>query len=608
MRNKRLFGIGAVVASLALIGTACGAPAADEGEGGDSDQPTSLSLGWNQPFFSYNGDTSDGNATANNNIKYLMNKQFWYVDAEGNIQEDTSFGTYEQTSEDPLTVEYAVNEDMTWSDGVPVDAADLLLWWAAGSGQVNSVATDEVRRDEATGAANPRQNQVFFDTSSPGLELVTDTPELSEDGQGLTLVYDEPFADWQYDMSVSVPAHIVAMRALEIDDPAEAKQALIDAIVNNDQEALAPISQFWNDGFDYTSMPDDEGLALSNGAYVLTDFVENQYMTLEANEDYAGEMGASIDQLTVRWNEDPLAQVQALENGEIDMMSPQVTTDVAQAAEEVPNVAIETGVEGTYEHIDLVLNNGGPFDPESYGGDEDTALAVRQAFLAAMPRNEIVERLIQPINPEAEVRNSFLRTQGTPGYDEIVAQNGTSEYSETDPQRAQQLLQEAGVDTPIDVRVMYAADNVRRANTFQLMQPALREAGFNLIDGQNPDWGSKLGDGTYDAVFFGWQSTTPAVSSDQAIFGTGGINNLNGYSNEEVDDLFDQLVLTTDEAEQVELQVQIEQQLIEDAIGLTIYQFPSANISNETRVTGLEPATLAPTMFYGFWNWEVPEG
>ena len=48
-----------------------------------------------------------------------------------------------------------------------------------------------------------------------------------------------------------------------------------------------------------------------------------------------------------------MAQVQALKNGEIDMFSPQVTTDVVKAAEKVENVEIKTGVEGTYEHIDL---------------------------------------------------------------------------------------------------------------------------------------------------------------------------------------------------------------------------------------------------------------
>ena len=81
------------------------------------------------------------------------------------------------------------------------------------------------------------------------------------------------------------------------------------------------------------------------------------------------------------------------------MFSPQVTTDVVKAAEKVKNVDIKTGVEGSFEHLDLTLNNKGPFDPATYGGDAKKALLVRQAFLHGVPRQEIVDKLIKPINP-----------------------------------------------------------------------------------------------------------------------------------------------------------------------------------------------------------------
>jgi len=606
VRSKRMFAVGAVIASLSLAGAACAAPAEDDE--GSSNEKTSLNLGWNQPFYGYNENTSDANATANANIKYLMNDQFVFYNPDSELQENKSFGTMEQVSEDPLTVKYTVADDTKWSDGTAVDAADMLLVWAAQSNELDTIAPDDVQTDESTGAPTNTKNQVFFDEAGTGgLRYVKETPEIGDDGKSLTLTYDRPFADWQLDMmGLGVPAHVTAGKALGIEDPQEAKDALITAVQDKDKAALTKISAFWNTGFDYTKMPSDPDLALSNGPYLLKEFKENQFMTLEKNPDYKGEHEGAIDQLTVRWNEDPLAQVQALENGEIDMFSPQVTSDVADAAEKIDNVEIQTGVEGTYEHIDLVMNNGGPFSAGAYGGDEEKAKQVRKAFLQGVPRQEIVDKLIKTINPEAEVRNSFLRTQGTPGYDELVAQNGSAEYAEVDPASSKQTLQQAGVQTPIDVRVMYAADNVRRANQFQLLKPALAKAGFNLIDKNSPQWGDKLGDKTYDAVFFGWQSTSTGVSSDQEIFGTGGGNNLIGYSNPEVDKLFDELVVTTDVAKQIELQVEIEKLLYEDAVGITIYQFPSANISNSNRVTNLDPATLAPTMFYGFWDWEVP--
>jgi peptide/nickel transport system substrate-binding protein len=604
VRSKRLFAAGAVIAALSLAGAACAAPAEDDE--GASNEKTSLNVGWNQPFYSYNENTSNGNATANANIKYLMNDQFWYVNADGEIQENTSFGTYEQTSEDPLTVKYTVDDKAKWSDGTPVDAADMLMCWVAQSGNLNTIAADQVKTDEATGLPKNTKGKVYFDSSSIGLSLVKEVPEIGDDNKSLTLKYTKPFADWQYDMSVNVPAHVVVQKALGIQDPQEAKDAFIKAVQEKDNAALAKISEFWNTGFDYTKLPEDESLRLSSGAYEMKEFKENEFMTLTANPDYEGDHKASIDELTVRWNEDPMAQVQALQNGELDMFSPQVTSDVVEAAEKIDNVDIKTGVEGTYEHMDLVFNNKGPFDPASYGGDKNKAKLVRQAFLSGIPRQEVVDKLIKPINPDAQVRNSFLKTEGTPGYDEIIAQNGSSEYAEVDPNRSKQLLQQAGVQTPVKVRVMYAKDNVRRVNEFQLYKPALAQAGFELIDAGSEKWGEKLGDGTYDAVFFGWQSTTPAVSSDREIFGTGGLNNLIGYSNPQVDKLFDELIVTTDEAEQVKIQSEIEKILFEDAVGITIFQFPSATMSLSNRVTGLEPGILAPTMFYGFWNWEVP--
>ena len=41
----------------------------------------------------------------------------------------------------------------------------------------------------------------------------------------------------------------------------------------------------------------------------------------------------------------------------------------------------------------IAFNNGGPFDPATYGGNADTAKAVRQAFLKTIPRQQIVDRV-----------------------------------------------------------------------------------------------------------------------------------------------------------------------------------------------------------------------
>ena len=120
----------ATIAASALVLSACAAPQSEVVEG------SSITVAWNQPFYSYNSNTSFGNATANANIVYLTSGGFNYYNNVPELVKDESFGTYELVSEDPLTVQYTIADDVQWSDGTPVDAADMLL--AAPASRVRS--------------------------------------------------------------------------------------------------------------------------------------------------------------------------------------------------------------------------------------------------------------------------------------------------------------------------------------------------------------------------------------------------------------------------------------------------------------------------------------
>jgi peptide/nickel transport system substrate-binding protein len=298
-----------------------------------------------------------------------------------------------------------------------------------------------------------------------------------------------------------------------------------------------------------------------------------------------------------------------MENEEVDMIQPQATSDILTQLQALADrgIEVQTGNGATYEHIDLVFANGGPFDPATYGGDEATALAVRQAFLKTIPRQEIIDRLIVPLNPEAEIRNSFTQVPGSPGYDAIAQGNGMMEYDTVDIAGAQALLEEAGVETPIQVRFHYAANNPRRASEYELIRDSAAQAGFEVLDGNNPDWGVLLPNiDIYDASMFGWQSTAVAVADSEANFVTGGNNNYGQYSSEVVDGLYEQLKAETDPAVQQDLLLQIETQLMADAFGVSIFQFPEVLASNTTYVSGAKSIPLLPTMLHAFWEWTVP--
>ncbi|MHA3947060.1 ABC transporter family substrate-binding protein [Cellulomonas bogoriensis] len=567
-----------------------------------------MAIGWNQAFYSQNNLTSTGNAAANANILYLTNTQLFYYDEGLNVVRNEDLGTYEVIEEDPFTVQYTINEGPTWSDGAPLDAYDVFLYWAAQNDQWDNVAPEY---DDEGNLINEEEVEagVFFDSSSPGANAISQIPEISDDGQTVTFVYDQPRSDWEVVLQPSpVAAHALVDVALGEDDPAVAKQRLYDAFANNVSEDLGPISRAWNDDFNFSSLPEDERLYLSSGAYVMTAFEEGQYLTVNARDDYDWGPEARIESVTVRYSEDPLAAATALQNGEVDMISPQASVDLVATLEGIDGIQFQGTAEGTYEHVDVIFDNNGPFDAASYDGDEETARLVRQAFLLSVPRAEIMEKLVRPIQEDAVVRNSHNAVPGAPNYDELTENNGSDMFSEDDEenrQRAIELLEEAGVDTPVDVRFLYGQGNVRRENQFELISVSASQVGFNLIDEGDVMWGARLAQTTtYDASLFGWQSTNTFALNSQANYVTGGVNNFGGYSDEQMDAWWDELAVNTDPEVETELLIQIERQLFEDGFSIPIFQHPGV-MAWRDEFAGASTIPLSPTIFWNFWEWDI---
>lgn len=600
MGTKKWLAGAAVVVSGALALSACTpTPAATQS---GAPQASVATVAWNQAFYSANGATTFGNATANNNILYMANDTFNYYDKDLKLVPNTSFGTYEKTSDSPLTVKQTIADTATWSDGVAVSPADLILSYAAQSGLWNTYtaeADDEGNVDENKGS------KVFFNSNSIAYALIKKFPTV--EGNTVTYEYSKPFVDWEMNLMTSgVPAHVVGKRALGIDDPTEAANAVLKALQDKDNAKLAKISNVWNLDFNFKNMPADKELVLGTGPYTITDLKEEQYVTLTKNPNYKGEHVPSIDTITVRIIPDPQASVQALQNGEVLATQPQATADILQQMQALQGVNVLMGVGATFEHVDMAQNNKGPFDPASYGGDAAKALKVRQAFLHTVPRQQIIDNIIKPLNPDAAIRNSLTVVPGAPDYDAVVAANGMESTYGAGPDidTAKKLLSEAGVSSP-KVRFLYASNNTRRQQEFQLIKESAEKAGFVIEDVGNENWGAMLSDTSkYDASLFGWQSTNTGVTNSDANFRTKATNNFYGYSSKTVDGILDQLAVELDTAKQTQLVGDLEKQLVDDAFSLSIFQFPEPTaVSN--RLQNLSSIQLAPTMFWNFWEWKL---
>ncbi len=610
MKIRRSLAGVAALATTALVLTACsnapgdsdddatGAPSASEAAttGG------TLTVAETNQFFSFNPNTSNGNTDINAKVTtYPTRAWFNYVDgssfAAGNpgVAKDESFGTYEVVSEDPLTVKYTINEGVVWSDGEPVDADDLLLSWAVDSGHYNS----------ADGKVS------YFDyAGDTGTLALTDFPELGEDGRSMTLTFSEPAADWEYALAAEAPAHVVAKKAGLADG-----QALIDLFTKlaptakdatADDPELRKVADFWNTGFDSTVLPSDPELYLSSGPYIVSEVVENQSVTLVPNEKYSGDLTPKLDSIVMRTIPDATAAVQALKNGEVDVISPQPSADTLAALEGIDGITVHEGDQLAYDHVDLTFNNGGPFDPATYGGDEAKALKVRQAFLKVIPRQAILEAIVTPLKADASILNSQLFVPAQASYEDSVANNGSADFpGEPDVAGAKALLEEVGV-TPT-VRILYNINNPNRVNAYTLIAAQATAAGFKVDDQGDAEWGSRLADGSYDVAIFGWINSGVGVSGVPQIFSSTGGGNYNGYKNAEVDQLAATLVKTLDLDEQANIQEQIDPLLFADAYGLPLFQSVGLDAVQD-RVGGIEAYNPSQSgVWWNVWDWTVTD-
>lgn len=494
---------------------------------------------------------------------------FQRLDKDFSVLDNTDFGTYEKVSDDPLTVKYTINPDLTWSDGEPINADDMLVNWA-----INSGYYDDAKLDSATGEVTSGTQYFTLAGSTAGLDT-TAFPTISDDNMSMTLVYSTPFVDWELVNPIGKPAHVLAEKAGVSE--ADFIKVLKDTPKGNPDAPVTPnatlkaAADFWNKGYDVTAMPTDQSLLVASGPFIVTDFTPEQSITLGKNPNYKGSMSPKYDQLIIRFIGDANAQVTALQNGEVQAIQPQPSADTLTALKNA-NATVHSGSQLSYDHVDLTF--AGVFADAN----------VREAFLKTIPRQQILDSIITPINPDAEVLNSqiFLPTDGDQ-YTTAVSASGYDKFGAPDIEGAKALLNGA---TPT-VRILYNTKNPNRVDSFRAIQQSAQQAGFNIVDAGSPDWGKLLGSGSYDVSIFGWISPGAGNAALPQIFKTAGGGNYNNYSNATVDTLVDESQVTTDKDKLADIKVKIDAETAKDFYGLPLFQLPGVFADNGT-VKGID--------------------
>ena len=601
MRLNRLTKLAAAGAAAVLALGACTPEerAAEELPGASPSPGGEISVAEAGVLSSFNPQSAAANTDINRKLAYATHSGFNYVDNNLEVIPLEEFGTYEQVSEDPLTVKYTVNEGVAWSDGAPVGADDMMLAWAAGSGWFD----DELF---ANSDGLPTSGNRYFDYagSTEALRL-TELPEIGDDNRSITMTYSEPYADWETAFGslsdtggIGMPAHVVAQGAGLADEKALTK-LILDTPEGNPLDPapvnpeLRAVADYWNTAFSAQTLPEDPALYLSNGPFIVSDINPGQSVTLVRNEDYTWGAEPKLDEITVRFLQDPAAQAAALKDGSVDIISPQPdgsTLPDLEALEALGNVNLHQGNQLAYDHLDLTFD--GVF----------TTGTVREAFMKTVPRQEIVESTVQRLLPDVQPLNSQVFLMDQTGYGESVAGNGSDDFAEVDLERARELL-DGG--TP-SVRILYDRDNAYRAEAFRLISESASEAGFEIIDGGLPagEWAAGLGSDTYDAVIFGWSASGVGAAGVPQVFRTGAASNYNGFSSFEADDLMTELVAETDNRRREELQADIDRLIWEARYGLPLYQLPGLQASADT-IEGVEHMPNSTGVWWNVWEWNV---
>ncbi len=571
------------------------------------------------PITGLNCGLSATNSTTCSAVSYIQGAGFNYYNNKKELVKNTVFGSYKITkkSATDFRVQYTVNPGRVWSDGTPIDAVDLLLSHVLSS-DAYSIAAG--LGDPKSKTAKPAFNGLGY--SGVYSDNIVGEPVLSADKMSVTLQYKKPIANWDIYGPGPSPVHTLVLMAegktslQSVSANQDAKDRFLAAYKSKDTALLKKIGKIWSEDYTITTVDSKTNplLLVGNGGFILESAVAKTSVTLVKNPKYNSgpAMSGTVDKVVFKFIGDGTAAAQALANGELDVYAGQATADGVAALKKISSVNVVGTDQVAYEHWDLHYDT--VVDEAPYTGlfsvkDGAKSKALRQAFLLALPRNEIMAKLIAPINGVTTPIASTWVAPGSAMYDKVTASNGSSFYSrgtqETRNASALALVQKFypnALKSPLKVRVLVPGNNPRRASEFALAKANMAKVGFDLVGDVRTDWPSKLGNSDYDAYFFAWVASSVTQRQSAEVFDTNGGNNIIGYSNPAVDAIIATLDAPMSDALLAAKYIQIERLTNADAITTGVFIHPGVVAVNKD-LKNVKPGPLSPQMVWNYWEW-----
>ncbi len=354
----------------------------------------------------------------------------------------------EVTAQSPFTVDCQIRPEAKWSDGVPITSNDFKFTYDT----IMDKKNDVVSRDGYDKILN-------FNVLSP---------------TEFQMVFQEVFAPyrelWAGASTTVLPAHIL--------DGKDFNKVWNSCICN--PKTKKPIS---------------------SGPMMVKSFTPDEQATLVPNKNYWGAKVATVPEVVFIPVRDTNSELNAFRDGEVDVIYPQNQIGLRKKIESVNGAQYTTSLGPQWEHFDMLSTVPGLDD-----------LQVRKAIATAMPRQQIVDRVVKDANDQAAVLDN---TQYMVNQQQYVP-NWNVYPAAGDVDAANAILDAAGWTrgsggvrqkgaTKLAFTVGTTSGNQARILSEQIMQQQLAKIGVKLTIKNAPDiLDTKMVGFDFETLIFAW--------------------------------------------------------------------------------------------------------
>lgn len=404
-------------------------------------------------------------------------------------------------------------------------------------------------------------NEKWDIASRAGYDQIEDVS--IEDDKTITFTFKQPYAGWRDLFDRVYPKHV-----LEGED----------------------FNKVWQKGI----VDPKTGEGIASGPFIFESYNPGSDLTLVRNDEY-WKGPPHLDEIVFQFIPETTSEIQALRGGEVDVIYPQPQLELAAILQD-PAFNVEANAGTIWEHIDFQYDH--PLLKEQW---------VRDAIVAGIDRDAIIQQLFSELAPDLEVLDNMIYMTNSEFYE-------PHERPDAQPDQVATILEDNGCTKGGDgiyecngERMSFGfkstAENALRERTFEIIQEQLKQVGIeaeNEFADAAVIFGNKgLSGGVYDLIMFAWVGS-PDPSGSVEIHKCGGSQNFQNYCNEEVTKLLEQSDVTVDPAERAALLNEADALMAEDLPILPLYQKPTF-FAYSTELQGAEdnPTDQGPT-----WNSE----